>query len=82
MLQQQCFGEYVAHRVEAGGDDRDEAVGRLFERDARLQYTVALYTALTVGQYLLPLDPVTNIAIDALILWRLAPGIGRPTILH
>lgn len=43
----------------------------LLERNAGTRRAVALFAALSVAQYLLPIDPITNVAIDALVLWRL-----------
>ena len=43
----------------------------LLERDPRLRWTVAVYSALSTAQYILPIDPLTNVAIDAVVFWML-----------
>jgi len=40
----------------------------MIERDARTIRLVAIYTALLVVQYALPIDPITNVAIDAWVV--------------
>lgn len=40
----------------------------MIERDARTIRLVAIYTALLVVQYALPIDPLTNVAIDAWVI--------------
>jgi hypothetical protein len=51
----------------------------MIERDARTVRLVAIYTALLVVQYALPIDPLTNVAIDAwVVVEALAIRRGRP----
>jgi hypothetical protein len=49
----------------------------MIEPDARLRRIVAIYTALLVVQYALPIDPVTNVAIDAWVVWQLRDAMFR-----
>jgi hypothetical protein len=51
----------------------------MIERDARTIRLVAIYTALLVVQYALPIDPITNVAIDAwVVIEALAIRRERP----
>jgi hypothetical protein len=51
----------------------------MIERDARTIRLVVIYTALLVVQYALPIDPLTNVAIDAwVVVEALAIRRGRP----
>lgn len=47
----------------------------MIERDARLRRIVAGYTALLVVQYALPVDPVTHVAINAWVVWKLRSAV-------
>jgi hypothetical protein len=40
----------------------------MIERDTRTIRLVAIYTTLLVVQYALPIDPITNVAIDAWVV--------------
>jgi hypothetical protein len=50
----------------------------LVERDARWRHLVALYAALTLAQYILPIDPLTTVAVNLVVLRRLWP-LARET---
>jgi hypothetical protein len=54
----------------------------LVHRDARWRALTALYAAIVTVQYILPLDPLTSVAVDLIVLmraWTLMRGGGRAT---
>jgi alpha-1,6-mannosyltransferase len=45
----------------------------LLHRDDRMRWLVAVYSVMSLVQYAIPLDPLTTVAINAVILYRLWP---------